>query len=361
MVEAVLRQMSATRLDQLIGYAIEQEASDLHLVVGVSPAFRINGEVILADEDPLTVEALAGMAYNLLNSEQREKFDREWELCISIPHEVAGRIRVTLYRRNGSPEMSIRFCGRRIPGLEELGLPPKIDELARKPNGLVLITGPTGAGKTTTLNYLVDLINRERRCKIVTIEDPIEHIHENRCAIIVQQEVLTDTHSFNGALIHVLRQDPDVIVVGEMRDHETISAALTAAETGHLVLATLHSPSVSHAFERITGVFEGAAQRQIVLQLANTLQGIIAQELLPSADRSRRVLAYELLVANSAIRNLIRENNKHMLETVIQTGGKEGMILMDACLYDLYCRCEISYDTALSRARNPDRIIKRAS
>lgn len=353
--------MSATRLDQLIGYAIEQEASDLHLVVGVSPAFRINGEVILADEDPLTVEALAGMAYNLLNSEQREKFDREWELCISIPHEVAGRIRVTLYRRNGSPEMSIRFCGRRIPGLEELGLPPKIDELARKPNGLVLITGPTGAGKTTTLNYLVDLINRERRCKIVTIEDPIEHIHENRCAIIVQQEVLTDTHSFNGALIHVLRQDPDVIVVGEMRDHETISAALTAAETGHLVLATLHSPSVSHAFERITGVFEGAAQRQIVLQLANTLQGIIAQELLPSADRSRRVLAYELLVANSAIRNLIRENNKHMLETVIQTGGKEGMILMDACLYDLYCRCEISYDTALSRARNPDRIIKRAS
>jgi twitching motility protein PilT len=162
-------------------------------------------------------------------------------------------------------------------------------------------------------------------------------------------------------LIHVLRQDPDVIVVGEMRDHEAISAALTAAETGHLVLATLHSPSVSHAFERITGVFEGAAQRQIVMQLANSLQGIVAQDLLPSADRTRRVLAFELLVANSAIRNLIRENNKHMLETVIQTGGKEGMILMDACLYDLYCRCLISYDTAMSRARNPERIIKRSS
>ncbi|MHC1763126.1 MAG: type IV pilus twitching motility protein PilT [Verrucomicrobiia bacterium] len=352
--------MSVSRFEGLISTAIDREASDLHLVVGVPPAFRINGEIILADEDALSVEALTGMAYNLLNSDQREKFDREWELCISVPYERAGRIRVTLYRRNGSPEMSIRFCGRHIPTREELGLPAKIDDLARRPNGLVLITGPTGAGKTTTLNYMVDLINNERRCKIVTIEDPIEHIHENAKAIIVQQEILTDAHSFHNALIHVLRQDPDVIVVGEMRDHEAISAALTAAETGHLVLATLHSPSVSHAFERITGVFEGAAQRQIVIQLANTLQGIIAQELLPSADRSRRVLAYELLVANSAIRNLIRENNKHMLETVIQTGGKEGMILMDACLYDLYCRCLISYDTALSRARNPDRIIKRA-
>lgn len=352
--------MSVSRFEGLISTAIEREASDLHLIVGVPPAFRINGEIILADEDALSVEALAGMAYNLLNPEQREKFDREWELCISLPHDRGGRIRVTLYRRNGSPEMSIRFCGRHIPTREELGLPVKIDDLARRPNGLVLITGPTGAGKTTTLNYMVDLINNERRCKIVTIEDPIEHIHENVKAIIVQQEVLTDTHSYHRALIHVLRQDPDVIVVGEMRDQEAISAALTAAETGHLVLATLHSPSVSHAFERITGVFEGAAQRQIVIQLANTLQGIIAQELLPSADRSRRVLAYELLVANSAIRNLIRENNKHMLETVIQTGGKEGMILMDACLYDLYCRCLISYDTALSRARNPDRMVKRA-
>jgi twitching motility protein PilT len=353
--------MSYSRLDQLITSALDQEASDLHLIVGAPPAFRINGEIILADEEALSVEALAGMAYNLLNSDQREKFDREWELCISLPHEMAGRIRVTLYRRNGSPEMSVRFCGRRIPSLEELGLPPRINDLACRHNGLVLITGPTGAGKSTTLSYMVDLINSERRCKIVSIEDPIEHIHENKKAIIVQQEVLTDTHSFNRALIHVLRQDPDVIVVGEMRDHEAISAALTAAETGHLVLATLHSPSVSHAFERITGVFEGAAQRQIIMQLANSLQGIIAQELLPSTDRSRRVLAYELLVANGAIRNLIRENNKHMLETVIQTGGKEGMILMDACLYDLYCRCLISYDTALSRARNPDRIIKRSS
>lgn len=353
--------MSLTCFDQWIAEATEREASDLHLIAGVAPAFRINGEIILADAAPLTVEALAGMAFSLLNADQREKFEREWELCISIAHPIGGRIRVTLYRRSGTPEMSVRFCGHRICSREELGLPAKIEELARKPNGLVLITGPTGAGKTTTLNFMVDLINTERRCKIVTIEDPIEYVHENKRAIVVQQEVLTDTQSFGRALIHVLRQDPDVIVMGEMRDHEAIAAALTAAETGHLVLATLHSPSVSHAFERITGVFEGSAQRQIVLQLSSTLQGIIAQELLPSADRSRRVLAYELLVANSAIRNLIRENNKHMLETTIQTGGKDGMVLMDATLYDLYCRCLISYDTALSRARNPDRMIIRTN
>src|SRR4051812_26800939 len=233
--------MTYSRLEQLINLAVEQDASDLHLIMGVPPAFRINGEIILADEDSLSVESLAGMAYNLLNSDQREKFDRDWELCISFPHGVAGRIRVTLYRRNGNPEMSIRFCGRRIPSLEELGLPMKIDDLARRPNGLVLITGPTGAGKTTTLNYMVDLINSERRCKIVTIEDPIEFVHENKRAIVVQQEVLSDVRSFNRALIHVLRQDPDVIVVGEMRDYEAISTALTAAETGHLVLATMHS------------------------------------------------------------------------------------------------------------------------
>ena len=220
------------------------------------------------------------------------------------------------------------------------------------------MTGPTGAGKTTTLNYLVDLINSERRCKIVTIEDPIEFVHENKRAIVVQQEVLTNVRSFNRALIHVLRQDPDVIVVGEIRDFEAISTALTAAETGHLVLATMHSPSVSHALERIVGVFEGSAQKQIILQLSNALQGIIAQDLLPAVDRTRRVLAYELIVANGAVRNLIRENQVHQLENVIQTGRKDGMVLMDNCLYDLYCQCLITYDTALSRAKHPDQITR---
>lgn len=353
--------MNSSWLDNLLIAANEHGASDLHLIAGVPPAYRVNGEIILADEDALTPEVVTPMAEALLNGVQREKFEREWELCISLLHPTAGRVRVTFYRRNGHPEMSFRFCGDRIPSREELGLPAKIDDMARKPNGLFLITGPTGAGKTTTLNYMVDVINSERRCKIITIEDPIEYVHENKRAIVVQQEVLTDTHSFNRALVHGLRQDPDVIVVGEVRDHEAIATALKAAETGHLVLATLHSPSVALALERIVGVFEGSAQRQIVLQLANALQGIIAQELLPAVDRSRRVLAYELLVSSGAVRNLIRENNLHQLENCIQTGAKDGMVLMDSCLYELYCRCQISYDTALSRARNPDRIAKRAS
>lgn len=351
--------MNHPLLDELIASAIDLRASDLHVIAGVPPSFRVNGDILIADQDALTVEECSEMCHQLMNPEQRAYFDREWELCISLPHPRAGRIRGTFYKRDNHPELSIRFCGEKIPTREQLGLPPKIDDLARKPNGLVLITGPTGAGKTTTLNYMIDLINSERRCKIVTVEDPIEHLHRNKLAIVVQQEVLTDTHSFNRALVHILRQDPDVIVVGEMRDHETISAALTAAETGHLVIATMHSPNVAHAFERIVGVFEGSAQRQIIIQLANSLQGIIAQDLLPTVDRSGRVLAYELLVANNAVRNIIRENNKHMLETLIQTGGKDGMVLMDACIYDLYCRALISYDTALTRARNPERMTKK--
>jgi twitching motility protein PilT len=350
--------MATPSLDRLLSAAASFDASDLHIVAGVPPAFRVNGEIIIADEDLLPEAEVTAMAESLLNEQQKAKFEQEWELCISLLHPSAGRLRATFYRRNGHPEMSFRFCGERIATREELGLPEKIDDLARRPNGLVLVTGPTGAGKTTTLNYMVDLINSERRCKIVTIEDPIEFVHQNKRAIVVQQEVLSDVRSFNRALIHVLRQDPDVIVVGEMRDFEAISTALTAAETGHLVLATLHSPNVSHALERIIGVFEGSAQRQIVLQLSNALQGIIAQDLLPAADRTRRVLAYEMVIANGAIRNMIRENQLHHLENAIQTGRKEGMTLMDNCLYDLYCKALISYDTALSRARHPDRITR---
>ncbi|MGO8700952.1 MAG: type IV pilus twitching motility protein PilT [Limisphaerales bacterium] len=351
--------MSDRLIDRLFSAVNGLDASDLHLIAGVPPAFRVNGEIILANEDALTEQEVSAFAEELLNEPQKRKLEQDWELCISMQHSLAGRVRITFYKRNGATEMSLRFCGDRVATREELGLPGKLDDLARRPNGLVLVTGATGAGKTTTLNYLVDLINNERRCKIVTIEDPIEFVHHNKRAIVVQQEVLTDVRSFNRALIHVLRQDPDVIVVGEMRDHETISTALTAAETGHLVLATLHSPNVTHALERVVGVFEGNAQRQIVLQLANSLQGIITQDLLPAVDRTRRVLAYELLIATGAIRNLIRENQLHQLENMIQTGGKEGMVLLDNCLYDLYCRCQISYDIALSRTRNPERMLGR--
>jgi len=350
--------MNLAQLDRFLQTAVEYEASDLHLVAGVPPAFRVNGEIILANSDALDEQDLTEITKALLNEVQQRKFEQDWELCMSWLHPTAGRVRLTVYRRNGHPEISLRFCGHEIPSREALGLPPQVDDLARRPNGLVLITGPTGAGKTTTMNYMVNLINRERRCKIVTIEDPIEFVHQNDHAIVVQQEVMTDVHSFNRALVHVLRQDPDVIVIGELRDPEAIATTLTAAETGHLVLATMHSPSVALAVERIVGVFEGSVQRQVILQLANSLQGIIAQELLPAVDRNRRVLAYELVVATSAVRNVIRENQLHQLENIIQTGRREGMVLMDNCLYDLYCKCLITYDTAVSRARNPDKIVK---
>jgi len=350
--------MRRLNLDSLLAAAKQHNASDLHLIAGVPPAYRINGEIILAQEDGLSETQLDEITAGLLNDLQRQKFEREWELCISLYHSAAGRMRVTFYRRNGHPELCFRLCGESIPTREELGLPIKIDELARKTNGLFLITGPTGSGKTTTLNYMVDLINSERRCKIITIEDPIEFVHQNRQAIIIQQEVLTDTQSFHRALMHVLRQDPDVIVVGELRDPESIATALTAAETGHLVLATLHAPSTAQALERITGVYEGSMQRQVIIQLANVIQGIIAQDLLPSADRTRRVLAYELLLATLGARNLIRESKVSQVETTIQISAKEGMVLMDNCLADLYKRCIITYDTALSRARHPENFVK---
>ncbi|MCD6050101.1 MAG: pilT 3 [Verrucomicrobia bacterium] len=351
--------MSKSKFDWLLAKAVELQASDLHLISGVSPAFRINGEIVITSSDVLTGDELNEITTSLLTPSQTNRFDADWELCIAKLHEHAGRIRITFYKRNGIPELSVRFCGERIPTREELGLPEKIDDFARRQHGLILITGPTGAGKTTTLNYLVNLINSERRCKIITIEDPIEFVHQNQRAIIVQQEVQTDTRSYSRALIHALRQDPDVIVVGEMRDHEAISTALTAAETGHLVLATMHSPDVSHAMERIIGLYEGSTQRQVIMQLSNSLQAIIAQELVPSADRAKRVLAYEMLVASGAVRNLIRENHLHMLDNVIQTGARDGMVLMDTCLHQLYCKCLITYDTAVSRARHPERLTQR--
>jgi tetratricopeptide (TPR) repeat protein len=209
--------MSTAHLDRLLKTALEHEASDLHLVIGVPAAFRVNGEIILDNGDVLTVQEVNSIADSILNEQQRRKFELDWELCISFRHALAGRLRVTFYRRNGLQELSLRFCGYEIPRREILGLPPQVDDLSRKTNGLVLITGPTGAGKTTTMNYMVNLINQERRCKVVTIEDPIEFIHDHQRAIIIQQELLTDVRSFDRALVHALRQDPDVIVIGELR------------------------------------------------------------------------------------------------------------------------------------------------
>ncbi|MBI2901731.1 MAG: PilT/PilU family type 4a pilus ATPase [Planctomycetes bacterium] len=343
------------KLMEILRAARAKQASDVHLVAGLPPAVRINGEILMANAAPIEAAALRRMIEEILNEDQRRHLEAERELCLSVFDGEAGRVRVALYYHAGNLEMAARLCTLLIPDRASLGLPPIVDELARKPNGLVLIAGPTGSGKTTTLNYMVDLINRERRCKIVMIEDPVEYVHRPQKSIVVQQEVYTDTHSFPRALVHVLRQNPDVIVVGEMRELDAIRTALTAAETGHLVLATLHTPNTTQTVERITAVFPEGQQEQIILQLANSLQAVVTQVLLPRADRKGRVLACEIMVANGAVRNIIREKNIQLLYGVVETSRKDGMMTLDHSLLDLYQKAVITYDVAVTHARSPER------
>jgi len=340
-------------LARILRLARRSDASDIHIVAGLPPTFRINGEIILANAPPLSREDTRRIAYSILNDEQRQMFERDWRLCCSLWDDEYGRFRVSIYLHAANPEAAIRLCNDRVRSREELNLPEVVDEFTRYSSGLILVTGPTGSGKTTTMNYMVDLINRERRCKIITIEDPIEYVHTRKKAVIVQQELYTDVKDFASALIHVLRQDPDVICVGEMRSRDTIETALTAAETGHLVIATLHTPNTLQTMERVVAVFPAEQQPQIVAQLANSLRGVLAQRLIPSADRSRRILATEVLVCNTAARTNIRDQAFHQLTSVMQMGRREGMHTMDSQLFTLYEAGEITYDTALTHASDP--------
>jgi twitching motility protein PilT len=255
--------------------------------------------------------------------------------------------------------MSIRPVMDHVQTREHLNLPIELEDFSRLASGLVLVTGPTGSGKTTTMNFMIDLINSERRCKIIAIEDPVEYLHKPKRAIIVQQELYTDVKSFNSALIHVLRQDPDVICIGEMRDLDTTATALVAAETGHLVIATCHTPNTLQTVERIVSIFPEAQQPQVYLQLSNCLQGVVAQRLIPSADKKKRVLATELLIVNQPARKHIRDHQLHLLVNVIQMGRKKGMHLMDDSLLKLYEAGEITYDTALNYSHDPAYLRKR--
>ncbi|HLJ10317.1 MAG TPA: PilT/PilU family type 4a pilus ATPase [Planctomycetaceae bacterium] len=347
-------------LDKILKGARRLSASDVHLVSGLAPLLRITGEIHPIEGEPLDEHLLKEIVGAILSEKQRQSLEENWQLCFSRQWADVGRCRISVYFRAGCPEMAIRLCETRVRGAEELGLPPIVSELTRLPSGLVLVTGPTGTGKTTTLNFLIDAINRQRRAKIVTIEDPVEFVHENLRSIVIQQEVMTDVLSFRSALIHVLRQDPDVIVIGEMRDLETIETALIAAETGHLVMATLHTPDSVQTVQRIYSVFPAEQQNAIVVQLANSLQAIIAQKLLPRADGKGRVLAAEVCVATPAVRNHIREGQVHQLYSEMQTGKKHQMQTIDHSLLSLYQRGEITYDTALSHARVPDHIRQRA-
>jgi twitching motility protein PilT len=347
-------------LEAILRCAREHSASDVHLVRGVAPAFRIGGDIQLVKGEPLDQAALEGMLGETLTPRQRQVLEEQWQLCFSAHWEGVGRCRASVYYHAGCPELSIRLCEIRVRSREDLGLPAAVEEFTRLPNGLVLVTGPTGTGKTTTLNYMIDVINRERRAKIVTIEDPVEFVHDNQRSIVVQQEVHTDTPSFRQALVHVLRQDPDVIVVGEMRDLETIGSALTAAETGHLVLATLHTPDAVQTIQRIYGVFPAEQQNNIRYQLSNALQAIVAQVLLPRADGKGLVLACEICTATGAVRRHIRDGDAHVLFSEMQTGRKYNMQTMDQCLLNQYQRGDITYDVAVSHAREPEAIRHRA-
>ena len=343
----------SSEMNRILALARREFASDIHIVANLPPMFRINGEIVLANKPPLSREDTARMCLGLLNDEQKKVFERDWQICCSIYEPKLGRFRVSIYYHAHNPEMSIRPVMDHVKTREELRIPVQVEDFTRLPNGLILLTGPTGSGKTTTLNFMIDLINSERRCKIIAIEDPVEFVHRQKKAVIVQQELYTDVKSFSAALIHVLRQDPDVICIGEMRDLDTTETALVAAETGHLVIATCHTPNTLQTVERLVSLFPENKQPQIFTQLSNCLQGVLAQRLIPSADKKDRILATELLIMTPAARKHIREKELHFLINVIQMGHKLGMRTMDESLLNLYEAGEITYDTAITNSSDP--------
>jgi len=345
---------------ELLRLAKEKGASDLILTVAVPPMLKIDGEFVPTEHKRLTPQDTRRLVYALMDEKQQHIFEEERELDFSFSLPGVGRFRINAFHQRGSVGAAVRVIPDLDKTFEELGLPKIIADLAMKPRGLFLVTGPTGSGKSTTLAAMIDYINQNRRCHIVTIEDPIEFVHPHKLAIVNQREVGSDTPTFARALKSVLRQAPDVIMVGEMRDLETISMAITAAETGHLVLATLHTNTAPETIDRIVDAFPANQQAQVRVQLSNNLVGVITQQLLPRIDGRGRVLAYELMVATPAVRALIREGKTHQLTSVIQTGGQQGMITMDAHLADLYKKRIISYDVALSRAVDPKEFIRLA-
>jgi len=347
-------QESGIDLDEVLVRLVEAGGSDLHLTAGSPPAIRVRGDLIRLEEyDVLTPVELQKMVYGILTQRQREVFENELELDMSYTVPGRSRFRVNIFRQRDSLGAVMRVIPFEIKPLEALGVPASVADFARLPRGFVLVTGPTGSGKSTTLASIIDLINRDRAGHIMTVEDPIEFLHPHKRCIVNQRERGTDTHSFAAALKHALRQDPDVILVGEMRDLETIQVALTAAETGHLVLGTLHTQDAPQSVDRIIDVFPSAQQEQIRVMLAGTLQGVLCQQLLPTADGKGRAAACEVMVATPAIRNLIREGKTHQMYSAIQAGKKFGMVTMDQSLADLVRAGKVTYDVAVERANQP--------
>ncbi len=340
-------------LADLLGAVIDRSCSDLHLTAGAPPTVRLHGHLVpLEGYEELTPAVLQQTLYAILTQKQREKFEEELELDFAYSLPGRARFRVNLYRQRDSVGAAFRLIPHEIKKLEDLGVPPAVGNLAMLPRGFVLVTGPTGSGKSTTLASLVDLANRQRRDHIMTCEDPIEFLHEHKGCLVNQREVGEDTWSFKNALKHVLRQDPDIILVGEMRDLETIEIALTAAETGHLVMATLHTQDAAQTIDRVIDVFPPSQQQQVRVMLSGALQGVVCQQLVKTADGQGRVVASEVMVATPAIRNLIREGKTHQIYSSLQAGGRHGMQTMDSDLASLVKAGKITYDAALEKCHH---------
>ncbi len=343
---------------QLLELTIQRQASDLHLSVGFPPALRVQGEIIaIAGEDPCSPQQIESFIQLLLSDIQKQSYQQNFELDFSFDFESKARFRANIYRQKGYSAIALRLIPFKIPLLEELGFPPVVSKLTELKQGFILVTGPTGHGKTTTLASFINKINQERATHIITIEDPIEYVYPPGKSLIEQREMYKDTKSWGNALRAALREDPDVVLVGEMRDLETISSAMTIAETGHLVFATLHTNSASQAVDRIIDVFPEVAQPQVRLQLASTLEAIISLRLIPTIEPGR-VLAYELLFATPAIRNLIREAKSYLIDSTIETSAELGMQTLERSLANLVRQGDISEEVALRFALRPGLLAK---
>jgi len=338
------------KIENLVRRAVEENASDLHLRSGQKPRLRIDGELHVIGDIPLTDEQIRAVVYEMLTKEQIERFEQTRELDFSFAMPNLCRMRINLYVQRGQFCASLRVIPNHIPSMEEIYLPPACYEFVKMNKGLVLVTGPTGCGKSTTLASMIDYINATRRCHILTIEDPIEFVYTDKMATVSQREVQRDTECFATALRHSSRQDPDVVMIGEMRDLETMQAAITLAETGHLTFSTLHTGEASQTIHRIIDSFPPHQQTQVRMQLAMSLEGIISQVLMPLKGQKGRVAAREVLVCTRGVKNLIRENKIPQIATAMQTGTDEGMITMDASLTDYCQKGLISYETALATA-----------
>ncbi|MBC8064281.1 MAG: type IV pilus twitching motility protein PilT [Chlorobia bacterium] len=348
-------------IDALLRELVDKDASDLHLKCGEPPIMRIRGDLKRADYPVLSEDDHRELLFSILNDERREKLDTFKEVDLSYYVEGVSRFRVNMYWQRGHPGAVFRVIPFKIRTIDELAMPQVCKRLSLLPRGLILVTGPTGSGKSTSLAAMINHINLNRKLHIMTVEDPIEYVHEDKVSIINQRELGTDTHSFSDALKHVMRQNPDVILVGEMRDLETIQLAITAAETGHLVFSTLHTVDAAQTIDRIVDVFPPEQQAQIRTQLSVTLQAVISQSLLPTKDNKGRVAAFEVMTATAAIRTLVRDGKTHQLYLDIQTGAELGMQTLDGSLLNLLKDGVIDYEHAMARCSNLQDFVRRAT